>query len=260
MPERWSVYLAGPRADKIELTHLHAALTHWFDHRPPTEDDSRAPCLDSHNEKTKDYSLSAPALTDDGIEVEIGTLTDTAAGSLAHHAVPGSRLRLGRAVFVVQAPPSLAASATWDQLADATGSRAWQVRFDSPASFMRGQHSSPLPTPEAVLAGLATRWRRWAPPTNFTPDDAAARRVRVTDLSGGSTVVTVGHRHFGGFVGTVRYETDIDAAAAVGPLFALAPYSGVGAGTTKGLGVTRIEQAWPVASASLHRASEARQS
>ena len=238
MPERWVVRLAGRGAEQVELAHLHAALSHWFDHRPA---EGAAPGTDTHTAVEKDYSVSAPTLmTLGGLSVTVGTLTGSAAVALLRHATPGQLVRLGSASLRITEPPELESHRTWAELASDTGARAWTLDFQSPTSFLRGQRTSPLPTPEVVLRGLMVDWRTWADATSYTPPEHTPSGVIVTEIDGTTERLQVGHRWYRGFVGRVRFSADETSAPLVAPLFALAPFTGVGAGTRKGLGTVRL--------------------
>lgn len=175
---------------------------------------------------------------------EVGVLTHRAEQSLLEHARKGQSLRLGWQTGQVAAPPLLLRRATWAELAARSSQHAWVLRFATPASFRRGQRSSPWPAPASVLRGLA---QRWAVETgeDRTPTHQQADAVWVTDIDGANDVVRISGTLYSGFVGRIRYQCDDDEAAAlVSPLFGLAPYAGVGSATTKGLGTTVVEPTW----------------
>lgn len=238
MPSRWLVEFTKLDPTSVELAHVHAAISRWFD---ATEGE--------HVFDLKPYSLSPLRPYGSGCAVEVGALTDDAAQRLRRAAAPGVRVRFGGQTVAVTRAPTPMAHATWEDLAVQTTQRAWVLRFETPASFRQGGRTSPWPAPSSVLRGLALRWERFGgldhPP--LTPRAVAA--VWVSDLDGASEVVPIGRGerrvHFSGFVGRIRYECDDDdAAALVGPLLALAPYAGTGSATSKGLGVTRLEPTW----------------
>lgn len=238
MPSRWLVPLVDVDVDRVELTHVHAAISSWFD-------DTTV----AHNADLKPYSISPLRRLGRGCGVEIGLLTDDAEWRLRRSAVPGMEVRFGRQFTTVAGEPLLLRREQWADLADRTADRAWTVRFDTPASFRQGGRTSPWPAPAALLRGLGQRWERWSglSPRDVSPQVTNA--VWVTDLEGASDVVALGRGerqvHYSGFVGRIRYQCDDDdAAAAVGPLFALADFTGVGSATAKGLGVARLEPTW----------------
>lgn len=238
MPSRWLVPLTPVDLHRMELAHVHAAISGWFD---TTSDD--------HTAELKPYSISPVRRLGRGCGIEIGLLTAQAEGRLRRTAVPGAEVRFGRQFATVSAPPVLLLDQDWDDLAELTTDRAWTIRFETPASFRQGERTSPWPAPESLLRGLGQRWERWSglPSRDLSP--WVTRSIWVSDLDGASDVVALGRHdrrvHYSGFVGRIRYQCDDgDAAAEVGPLFALADFAGVGAATAKGLGVARLEPTW----------------
>lgn len=234
MPARWLVRLAGPQPRDVNLAHLHAAISTWLD---VTDEE--------HESQVKPYSVSAPRTEGGCLALEIGTLTENAELALVTQAYAGRAIRFGRHAATVVAPAEPIAGATWDQLAQQTGRNAWVLRFETPTSFRQGRRTSPWPAPPAVLRGLAQKWERWSDAPLAVLSSRDAEQVWVTDVGGESHVLRIGQGLFSGFVGGIRYQCD-DArvAAVVGPLFALAPFAGVGSATTKGLGTVRLERTW----------------
>lgn len=239
MPARWVIRLSGPEPRDVNLAHLHAVVSTWLD---ATDEE--------HSYGVKPYSVSAPRSEGDLLAVEIGTLTDDAESRLLSQLRPGSGVRFGRHRAVVVAAPEPVSGSPWSHLAALIDARAWVVRFATPTSFRQGRRTSPWPAPPALIRGLALKWERWSgiPLPALAPHDV--EQVWVTDVDGASHVLRIGPSVFSGFVGRVRYQCD-DArvAAEVGPLFALAPFAGVGSATTKGLGTVRLERTWQPAPA-----------
>lgn len=234
---RWVLHLRGPADAEIELAHLHAAVSTWFDARPSTTD----PDADAHNDRVKDWSLSAPRREGNLRVVEVGTLTQSARVTLQAHATPGARLRLGSATFHLADEPSQVFELTsWDSLQQASTVTTWKVDFLTPTTFTRGSDSSPLPSPERLIRSLARCWDAWGPGIEILDATRSARGILVLDVEGRTVHLTVGHRHLAGFVGTITYRVPPESTALLSPLFALAPYAGIGAATVKGLGTVRV--------------------
>ncbi|NCD18595.1 MAG: CRISPR system precrRNA processing endoribonuclease RAMP protein Cas6 [Actinobacteria bacterium] len=242
MPSRWVVPLDRVDVSRVELVHLHAAISGWLDGAAV-----------AHDADLKPYSISPVRRLGRGCAVEVGLLDAESEWYFRVHAVPGTELRFGRQFTTVTAPPVLLLDRGWEELANFTTDRAWTVHFETPASFRQGERTSPWPAPESLLRGLGQRWARWSGLGARDLSPQVTRAIWVSDLDGASDVVVLGRGdrrvHYSGFVGRVRYQCDdADAAAEVGPLFALADFAGVGAATTKGLGVTRLEPTWQPAS------------
>lgn len=237
MPARWLLQYSGLSPSEVELTHLHAVISGYFDDGAaghPHDDGSAIPHRQS---RRKPYAVSAPFEVGDGFGVEIGTMTVKAATRLMERCRPGAA-RFGRR-HAVAAHPQPLAHLEWDDLADHSGETAWRVDFHTPASFTAGQHTSPLPTPSALLRGPALCWAEYGPPGAAPQPQAQA--IRLSDIDGRSDVLRIGRKTYSGFVGAARYECDEpEHAASTGQLLRLAEFCGVGAGTPRGLGVVRV--------------------
>jgi len=236
MPSRWEIGLPGVDPATVRLEWLHAVVSSWFD-------DGEA----AHGAKLKPYSVSPPCRADGGVVVEVGLLDDTLVPRLLTRASGGTAVRLGNTTVRLRSAPRQVAAVRWADLAAATSARAWCLRFASPVTFRRGDKFSPWPDPAPVLGGLRARWRAFVPP-ELPPLslDLSAGPVWVTDVDGSSEVVRINGRTVSGFVGRLRFECDGDdpTASAVDSLVRLAPFSGIGAYTTRGFGVTIIEPTW----------------
>lgn len=222
MPSLWAIpaVLSGP----VDRRAVHRRLASWLD--------------TDHHADRKPWSWAVH-----NGRIEIGLLDDALAERLR------ARTR-GVATMV--------SSASWQELRAARVRSSWTARFVSPVTFRRKGRSLPWPSPAAVLGSLRTSWREFA--TLHVPDvvaDLSADPVIVTALDGRSEVEKFVlherpdhngvrqpvHVTVGGFRGAVTYTVDGPIAPnAVAALFALAPYAGVGAHTTRGFGGTRIQQ------------------
>jgi CRISPR-associated endoribonuclease Cas6 len=142
--------------------------------------------------------------------------------------------------------PQQVAAVPWDYLGCGSADRAWSLRLATPTTFRRGNRFTPLPAPSPILGSLRRSWSTWAPPTEAITLDLAHDPVWVSDIDGRNEVVKVSDRTVSGFVGRIRFECDAGdhVARAVHRLVALAPFAGVGAHTTRGFGVVRLEPTW----------------
>lgn len=212
---------------------MHRTLSQWLD--------------TDHHAQRKPWSWVA-----DASDLVIGLLDDR----LADRLVP--------AADAAGIPVRRVATASWSELRNGTGLRTgtappngseprngrawdgWCLRFVSPVTFRRGNLFLPWPSPSTVFGSLRSTWRSFgAPAVGDLELDLHLDPLVVTAISGASRTerVTV-HKHesvlVGGFVGTVRYalEGAVDRHA-VDALVRLAPFSGVGAYTTRGFGGVR---------------------
>jgi CRISPR-associated endoribonuclease Cas6 len=235
MPSRWEITLPTVTPGTVRLEHLHAVVSTWLD-EPGT-----------HHAHTKPYSVSPPRDGDHGPVIEVGLLDDRLADRLLSRAAPGVRVRLGRTVLTLSRPPRQIAGSGWAALAERRTTRSWCLRFATPLTFRRGNKFTPLPAPRPLLGSLRQAWSAHAP-ADLEPIilDLAQDPVWVTDIAGSNEVSKVNGRIVSGFVGRLRLESDADplTTAAIDRVLRLAPYSGVGAYTTRGFGVTRLERTW----------------
>lgn len=234
VPSRWWIPLTGLDPQRVRLAHLHGAVSSWFDLDAAT-----------HAAPIKPYALSPLRTGPDSFGFELSVLSESVEERFGELARPGRTMRLGSAKARVAAPPTLIGARSWASMAAASTRHAWALDFVTPTTFRQGRRTSPLPTPAAVLRGLAQRWAAFSPIPLDEAVGQAAHSVWVSDIDGSSDVLEVSGVTFSGFVGRVRYQCDDEqAASAVTPLFELAPFAGVGAATTKGLGCVRMERTW----------------
>lgn len=237
MPSRWELGLPGVDCSRLRVEWLHAVVSAWFDVGPA-----------GHAASHKGYAVSPPRPVEGGAVFEVGLLDDGLVPRLLTAAAPGVVIRLGSRTVRLSRGALQVAAVTWPGLAASSGNRSWVLRFVTPVTFRRGNRFSPWPDPPAVLGGLRARWRAFAPKELPALSlDLSADPVWVTDVAGANEVVRVDGRVVSGFVGRVRWECDADDATAsvVNSLLRLARYAGVGALTTRGFGVTVVEQTWP---------------
>lgn len=140
---------------------------------------------------------------------------------------------------------------TYDELAapallrGADGPHRWTFEFASPVTFRQRGMNQPLPTPDLVFGSLLEKWNRFAPIAlpeelrRFAAECLAVSRFDLRSLAeptkGGALQI--------GAVGLCTYTaTNHDRywLACLEPLAQFAFYSGVGAGTARGFGRTRL--------------------
>ncbi|MEO3747194.1 CRISPR system precrRNA processing endoribonuclease RAMP protein Cas6 [Plantactinospora sp. B5E13] len=238
MPSRWRITTPGIDPTQVRVEHLHAVVSSWFD-----------TTTNAHRAQAKPYTISPPARhTLDSPGFEVTLLDDTLTNRLLTRAAPGVRLRLGAQHTQLDAGAEQIATTPWTHLtAGDSGANAWCLRFVTPTTFRRGNSFTPWPAPNPVLGGLRAAWRRFAPPG--LPElvlDLATDPVWVTDVDGANQVLRINNLTVSGFVGRIRYACDAptDTRHAVDRLMRLAPYAGIGAHTTRGLGQVRPEPTW----------------
>ncbi len=226
MPSRWWIGLHGVDPERVSLPQLHAAFSRWFD-------DSIA----EHRAIVKPYSLSPPCVDERGVGIEAGLLTERAVAQLRRGAHRRERLRLGPCRVEISSLEQLE-RATWRELARYSGARSWEVHFLTPTSFRQGRRRSPWPAPPTLLHSVRTSWDAFSPVELDVLAMSDTRHLWVSDLGGRSERVRLGREDVVGFVGRLRIEADCRRVASIADaLLRLAPYSGVGSGKTKGLGV-----------------------
>ena len=260
MPSIWEVTLAGPVDAAIPLTAPHAVISRWLD--DPARDDAGpgdAP-QSEHGGRVKKWACGPPrAISGAGIAMQIRLLDDSLADRLQAAAATGTPVRLGTSHYEVCGAPRMTGQATWQELRQWPGTRAWQVRFLTPACARRRNRASPLLTPDALARGLADRWQHLHPATTPELTWRGAGPIWVSDLDGHSEVQILSRRTrregqpprseeiVSGFTGRVRYVCDhgTDAeAACFSALLAFAIFAGAGSHTAYGFGIVAPEPTW----------------
>jgi CRISPR-associated endoribonuclease Cas6 len=126
-----------------------------------------------------------------------------------------------------------------------TPSRDISFRFASPVTFKTGGRHLPFPLPALVFRSLLSRWNAFAPLTfppelqRFAEENLVVTRYRLSSLS---VEVREGGKRIGA-VGSLRFRIlhyDRYWMSLLHTLAAFSLFSGIGAGTTMGLGQTRI--------------------
>ena len=265
MPSTWEVTLSGPADAAVPLTAPHAVISRWLDDPAPRSGTSPATTPRSeHGGQVKKWACGPPrALTlreaGPGLALQIRLLDDSLATRLLAAARPSAAVGLGAARYQVCEPPRLTAQAAWPELRHWPGTRAWQVRFLTPACARRHNRVSPLLGPDALARGLAERWRQLHPATAPELTWRGTGPVWVSDLDGRSEVQVLSRRArrqhgparqeeiISGFTGRVRYVCDdgTDAeAACFAALLAFATFAGAGSHTAYGFGTVIPEPTW----------------
>ncbi len=269
MPSRWEVRLAGPADTRIPLAAPMAVVGGWLDDRRVRGSQEGLPGAgrSGHDDQARRWACGplgtwTPAGPDQAgaaIWLQVRLLDDDLSDRLLVAAKPGQVVRLGTHDYEITEEPRLAECVSWQALRRWPGTRAWQVRFITPACLRRGSRTSPWPAPESVARGLAERWHRLDPNTAPPLPGPGAGPVWVSDLEGHNEVqiLTRNVRREGrwrledevisGFVGRIRYVCDrgTDAeAAAFDALMAFAAFAGAGSHTTYGFGVVHAEPTW----------------
>ncbi|GAB1512573.1 CRISPR system precrRNA processing endoribonuclease RAMP protein Cas6 [Actinophytocola sp. KF-1] len=234
MPSRWELTIPDIDPTTIRLEHLHAVASAWLDQ--PGQ----------HHTHSKPYTISPPSHSISGTVVEIGLLEDHLTHRLLNHTTHGTRIRLGRSTTTLASPPQQVAVAPWTELAAPRTTSAWRLTFVTPLTFRRGNKFTPFPNPKAILGGLRANWQTHAPPElRQIHLDLTTDPVWVTDINGHNEIITVNNRTVSGFIGQLRIESDTNHTTTenIDRLLRLAPFSGCGAYTTRGFGLTRVEPA-----------------
>lgn len=231
MPSRWLVSLAGIVPERVDLHHVHAAFSRWFD---ATDTDHRA------NEKP--FTLSPLTDGPSGAAVEVATLHEGASDALMRATSPGASVRLGSQRGEVISV-MLMHEESWADLATWSGHDLWRLEFLTPVTFRNRDRSSPLPDTGTITKSLAQAWRSWSP---LTLPEVPATWVSDLDLVSQVLQITTGRSHGGQQQLTISASIGSIAIRSAGApyvpdaLLRLAAYTGIGSFTRKGLGVTRV--------------------
>jgi CRISPR-associated endoribonuclease Cas6 len=131
-----------------------------------------------------------------------------------------------------------------DLLAETRPVSGIDFHLESPTVFRSGAQISVMPTPGLVFGHLRAVWQQWAPAELQPFIDLSTVVVHVDHLDGRTEEVVARGRAWRGFVGTVGF--DLSQAAprdrqVLSALAALAPFAGIGANTTIGMGTASVE-------------------
>jgi hypothetical protein len=260
VPSRWEVMLAGPADAPVPLAAPLAVVSGWLD-GPAGGPEKGGSGHDEQGRRWACGPLSTVAGGPGGAAVTvlgIRLLDDGLDDRLARAVRSGRPVRLGAARYAIAGSARLIEQASWAQLRQWSGARAWQVRFVTPGCVRRGGRTSPWLAPESLARSLAERWRRLDPVTAPPLPCPGSGPIWVSDIDGHSQAQILtrharpGGRNAGdevisGFIGRIRYVCDRGTdteAADFDALMSFARFAGAGSHTTAGFGVMVPEPTW----------------
>lgn len=163
-----------------------------------------------------------------------------------------------RLVRVLASPEvhPLAGTTSWKELAAATPRDRVVLQFLTPTVFVTSKPGdrtryTPLPDPRLIVLSLLEKWQAHSPFPYNPKEEAALKTIFDLDLEleGFHRLryhrIQAGKAFFPGFMGEVRlrlWAEAMEVRQALARLSALAPYSGVGAKTTFGMGVALLSR------------------
>lgn len=231
MPSAWRVTFDSVDPAQVSLEAVHAVVSSWLD--------------GDHHAPSKPHATTPLHRHESGVSLDIGLLDDRLVSRLSDSASIGTSVRFGHQHTAV-VNLTLVEAQPWEQLLTDSGCRAWSLKFITPTTFRHHDRYSPWPDPITVVTGLHRRLSVFGPSPPRLP---ALRRdhVLVSDVDGSSQTVVLQRRLVSGFVGQVDYvlENDAPGGAVIDAALRMSRYCGVGAHTTHGLGVTRVEPLMP---------------
>lgn len=241
MPQRHLITLEL-RGDRQPLArHLHGLVCRWIEGGWA---DGR------HHSQVKPFTVTPlRALADpDLYALEVTLLDDRLESRLGDSLADGARLTVLGALEGRVLPDetgslsSVIDSKTWEQLwAASMAVDEVEFHFLTPTVFRSGQDAVPEPTISRIFGHLRARWRHFDPDTEPTISFANCGAVMAKAPAERGTVVSR-YRTWPGFLGTARFDLakcHPSDRKAFDALASLAPFAGVGANTTFGMGVTR---------------------
>ena len=214
---------------------------------------------DHHNDR-KPYAVQLPRASDTTageIELCLADLTPTGRIPPQLAAAIGQRYRLGSLPLEALAVRRLT-TVSYPELRKLGPLWSCEYRFLTPTYFARSGRDYPLPDPQLIIRSLIESWNAHAD-DDLRIDDGLARelgsRVILTSHTIRTRAIPSGNgRPRIGFVGTARLglraadrqdPDGIASARLLATLSAHAPYSGVGAQTTHGLGAVSTQTPTP---------------
>lgn len=258
MPQALVLELVGERPTLYPAKYAHGlffSLLKLFD-----------PGLASrlHEAKRKPFTLAVLGRPDRILRLRVTTLDDALfqgfLRTLLQEAPNGLSLgdeavRLVRVLASREANP-LAGWLPWEELASAPPMRSVTLRFLTPTVFTTSKADgrtryTPLPEPRLIVSSLLDKWQAHSPFPYNPREEAALREVFHLDLEleGFRNLryhrVQAGKSFFPGFMGEVSlrlWSDSLEVQTALGRLSALALFSGVGAKTTYGMGLTLLKE------------------
>lgn len=235
MPLNYWVSLEGEIRPPVEAPHVHAAISAWFD-RPASA------VSDAHHDTVKPYSVSPITEGPHGWGIQVGVLTEEARRRVETVGAQRPVVRFGRQSARVRSV-SVDTHAPWRHLA-ASRSTHWKLTFLTPTTFRTKNIASPFPMPAQVLRAPTQAWERFSGLAPLSLPRESSQKVFVTGFDLRSVPVRLGREVIQGALGSITYQChDPAIVALVAPLFALAPFCGVGSFRGKGMGVVELATA-----------------
>ena len=195
----------------------------------------RAFSLASGQEKPKIAWVRIAFLEDD-----LAQLAQTLFWENLKQALPLGKTRAKLLTVYEEAHP-LSGRKSWDELMQAPPTQDVQLRFLTPTLFKKGASHYPVPDPERILQSLIRSWNRFAP--ERLPEEHALgllKKITARHISVHTKSLNA-HTRTPGFLGWVTLHlpkaTD-EERRWLARLGELAFFSGVGAKTTLGFGLT----------------------
>ena len=227
---RFRVDLADVAPERVRPEGIHATVCRWLD------------AVDDHHLPRKPFSVTPVFREGDGrVAFEVGVFSAGAAERMWERSRRGP-VRFGplsvpadrRRVSVVEAR-------SWKDLCSAPPARSWTFEFLTPTTFRSGSLYQPFPLPGSVFGHLRKIWNVFGP--GVAEVDFGSVGLAVAAMEGRVESIVLRGRSAAGFVGWVMFQAPSagdDAARMLSAFAQLAAFSGVGARTTFGLGVTRL--------------------
>jgi CRISPR-associated endoribonuclease Cas6 len=218
----------------LTATRAHGIVTQWLESDLSEQ---------QHRSGKKGFSLfyegssSFPSLW---IGIVDDSLLSILGDSMAHGLPPHGKVK-GR---LIQAEDGSVAEVnrieSWeDLLLGASPTRSFTFRAISPMVFRSGRLSNPLPIPTLVFGHLRDRWQAFAP-NHLCPEiEFDKLGLVISRFKGGTELVAARGQTYPGFLGEFTIHAgnaDEREQRVLNALARLAPYSGIGANTTIGMG------------------------
>ena len=239
MPAAIVLLLRGPKAP--HPLHLRGWVYHVLAARYPELHDMPGP---------KPFSLAVGA-NGGSAWIRVAFLDDHVARSFSEHvwSAPSRPIPLRSGSMkikqILELSHALSGQKTWDELLRTRPAADLSLKFLTPTFFRRRGFNYPMPEPGLVLGSLIAKWNAFAP-------EAVPESVSTTLTEGvtvrffsGRTQGAVAHERVVGYLGRVTYhlpDASSKEAAWLARLGELAFFSGVGAKTTLGFGLTTTYQ------------------
>ena len=155
---------------------------------------------------------------------------------------PFEQLPKGRIAAIFESAHDLSGKKSWHEITEAEPSADLPLEFLTPTFFRRKEANYPIPAPGLILSSLVRHWNAFAPEP--VPEEVAGRLIEHTTARylNIRTLSATAHSRTVGFIGRVTLhlpKATEEEARWLSRLGELAFFSGVGAKTTLGFGLTR---------------------